>query len=155
MPTLAELVMKIDLDQSTVDTIKTYKFHDYRPKQFKTEILWAKAEDGTKIPIAVFYNEFQIKQKLNGIIIKGYGMYGGVYESGFSLDAMIYAKQGFIVAWPLVRGGADLGQEWHNEGKLLNKKTPLRITLPVPSFCKKNTTSHLNEWQGKDLAQEA
>lgn len=135
-PILPECIQEINLDSSIVKTVKVYNiFHDfYNLDNYKTEILWAKAEDGTKIPIEVFYNKFQIKKKLNGIVLHGYGMYGGSYESRFSQDAVIYANQGFIVAWALVRGGADLGEKWHEEGKLLNKKNTFTDYIVCAEF---------------------
>jgi len=43
-------------------------------------------------------------------------------RAGFALSELSLLDRGFIYAIAHVRGGRELGQRWHQEGRLLNKK---------------------------------
>ena len=91
-------------------------------RNYRSDRLWATAEDGTRIPISVVYREGLIRNGRNPLLLEGYGMYGSSKKSGFRLFELSLLDRGFIYAIAHVRGGGELGQRWHREGKLLNKK---------------------------------
>lgn len=57
----------------------------------------------------------------NPVVIYGYGAYGSTLEVDFETQRLILLKNGFILAFAHVRGGGELGKEWHEEGKVLKK----------------------------------
>jgi len=44
---------------------------------------------------------------------------GGFHPPGFSSTRLCYLDRGVIFAIAHVRGGADMGREWYDDGKLL------------------------------------
>jgi len=91
-------------------------------KNYRSERLWATAEDGTRIPISLVHREGLKKDGGNPLLLEGYGMYGSSQKAGFPLSELSLLDRGFIYAIAHVRGGRELGQRWHREGRLLNKK---------------------------------
>lgn len=91
-------------------------------RNYRSERLWATAEDGTRIPISLVYREGLKKDGRNPLLLEGYGMYGSSHRAGFALSELSLLDRGFIYAIAHVRGGSELGQRWHQEGRLLNKK---------------------------------
>ena len=93
----------------------------YNKEDYKTERIFAKSYDGTQIPISLVYKKGLVRDGNNPVLMFGYGAYGGIEDPDFSSDRISLLDRGFIWAIAHVRGG-DLGQEWYNQGKMLNKK---------------------------------
>ena len=56
------------------------------------------------------------------VFLTSYGAYGYPMEVGFNSSVFSWIDRGFIYAIAHVRGGSDLGMQWYDDGKLLNKK---------------------------------
>src|SRR5262249_47717955 len=55
-------------------------------------------------------------------LLTGYGAYGSSAFVGFNPNVLPLLDRGLVVAQGHIRGGKDLGQKWHDQGKMLNKK---------------------------------
>src|SRR5262249_39837763 len=53
----------------------------------------------------------------------GYGAYGFPLPVTFSSNRLSLLGRGFVIALAHVRGGGDLGKPWHDDGRMLKKKT--------------------------------
>ena len=51
----------------------------------------------------------------------GYGSYGLIVEPSFKLSFLPLVDKGFIFAIAHIRGGQDLGREWYDQGRMMNK----------------------------------
>jgi oligopeptidase B len=94
----------------------------YDPSRYQSERIFARADDGTDIPISLVYKK---GVKLDGsapLHLYGYGAYGISTEPTFSSTRLSYLDRGVIFAIAHVRGGGDMGREWYDNGKLLKKK---------------------------------
>ncbi len=78
------------------------------------------ARDGTKVPISLVHKK-GIKLKDAPLLQYGYGSYGLVIEPSFKLTFMPLIEEGFIFAIAHVRGGQDLGRDWYDQGRMMNK----------------------------------
>jgi len=56
------------------------------------------------------------------LLLYAYGSYGHSIDPGFSSGRLSLLDRGFAFAIAHPRGGAELGEEWHDHGKLLAKK---------------------------------
>jgi oligopeptidase B len=94
----------------------------YNPADYTSERLYATAKDGTKIPISLVYkNEF----KKNGeapVLLYGYGSYGNSMDASFSSARLSLLNRGFVFAIAHIRGGQEMGRQWYEGGKMMNKK---------------------------------
>lgn len=94
----------------------------YDPKLYNSERVYATASDGTKVPISLVYKK---DLKLDGsrpLLLDAYGSYGIPRNVGFSSNRLSLLDRGVVFATAHIRGGGDLGKEWHDAGKMMTKK---------------------------------
>ena len=58
----------------------------------------------------------------NPTLLYGYGSYGATIDATFSSNRFSLLERGFVFAIGHIRGGSDMGREWYEDGKMLNKK---------------------------------
>ena len=95
---------------------------DFDPGNYVTERHYATAQDGTKVPISLVYKKGLEKDGNNSLLLSGYGSYGSSRDPSFSSVRLSLLDRGFVYAIPHIRGGAEMGYYWYEEGKLFNKK---------------------------------
>jgi len=94
----------------------------YNPDDYTTERKYATARDGIKIPISIVYKNDFIINGNSPLLLYAYGSYGYSIESVFRSSRLSLLDRGFAYAIAHVRGGEELGREWYEDGKMLNKK---------------------------------
>ncbi len=94
----------------------------FNPDDYIVERLWATAKDGVKVPMAIVYKKGLKKDGTNPALIYSYGSYGMSSDVYFSASIYSLIDRGFVYAIAQIRGGSDLGEQWYEDGKLLNKK---------------------------------
>ncbi|HTS78581.1 MAG TPA: S9 family peptidase [Bryobacteraceae bacterium] len=94
----------------------------YDPLQYASERVYATAPDGVKVPISLVYRKDFEKNGRAPALLYGYGAYGISMDPSFSSDRLSLLDRGFVWAIAHIRGGADLGKPWHEDGRLLHKK---------------------------------
>ncbi len=95
---------------------------DFNPDNYVTERHYATARDGVKVPISLVYRKGIEKDGANPLLLHGYGSYGASREPTFSSSRLSLLDRGFVYAIPHIRGGSEMGREWYEQGKLLQKK---------------------------------
>ncbi len=95
---------------------------DFSPENYRAERLYARAEDGTRIPISLVYRTNLDRSKPAPLLLYGYGSYGYSMNPTFNSARLSLLDRGFIFAIAHVRGGQELGRQWYEDGKLLKKK---------------------------------
>lgn len=93
----------------------------YDPSQYQSERIFATAPDGVKVPISLVYKKGLVKNGKAPLLLYGYGAYGISMDPGFSSDRLSLLDRGFVYAIAHIRGGADLGKPWHEDGRMLKK----------------------------------
>jgi oligopeptidase B len=100
----------------------------YDPSQYQSERVFAKAPDGTEVPISIVYKKGYPSKKgfeRNGaapLLLYGYGSYGISIDPTFSSDRLSLLDRGIVYVIAHIRGGGDLGKPWHEDGRMLVKK---------------------------------
>src|SRR6185295_12938439 len=88
---------------------------------YKSERVFATASDGTKIPMSMVYRR---GVKLDGsapLLLYGYGSYGASIPPTFSASRLALLDRGVIFVIGHIRGGGELGEEWRQAGRMMNK----------------------------------
>ena len=88
---------------------------------YKSERVFATASDGTKIPMSIVYRN---GVKLDGsapLLLYGYGSYGLSIPPTFSSSRLSLLDRGVIFVIGHIRGGGELGEEWRQAGRMMNK----------------------------------
>ena len=98
------------------------------------ERIWATAKDGIKIPISMVYKKGLIKNGTNPLLLYAYGSYGHSMDAKFSSTRLTLLDRGFVFAIAHIRGGEDLGRQWYEDGKLLEKKNTFTDFIDCSKF---------------------
>jgi oligopeptidase B len=116
-------VFDYNMDTKIRELKKQYEvLGGYNPSLYQSERIFAKAEDGTMVPISLVYKKGMIKDGKNPLFLYGYGAYGSSSEPYFSSNRLSLLDRGFIYAIAHVRGGGEMGRYWYEDGKLLHKR---------------------------------
>lgn len=94
---------------------------DYDPSRYRSERIHAVAEDGAQIPISLVARDDFVRDGTRPLLLYGYGAYGASIDPTFSSNRVSLLDRGFAYAIAHVRGGGEMGREWYDQGKMLNK----------------------------------
>lgn len=94
----------------------------YDRTQYMSERIYARASDGTLVPISLVYKKGIKKDGTNPLLLYGYGSYGASSNVTFSIPRLSLLQRGVVYAIGHIRGGGDLGEQWREDGKLMKKK---------------------------------
>jgi oligopeptidase B len=119
---LPQLTYDLHLASGASVLRKTRAVPGYQAELYATERLWAQARDGQRIPVTVAWRRDQARRHGGApLLVIGYGAYGLSYDPEFSSTRASLLDRGFVVALAHVRGGAELGEAWYEDGRLMNK----------------------------------
>jgi len=128
---------KINLENEDIEIISEMELNENRNREgYVTKLEWAKGKDGTEIPITLFYNKYSIRKNIKGIYVKAYGAYRGASYGNFGANELLLTQQGFVVAYVHTRGNETLGQNWYNQGRLLNKRNTFEDYVTGANYLK-------------------
>ena len=100
----------------------------YNRDDYVTERLWARATDGVKVPISVVFRRDKSEERAPALLY-GYGAYEHSNDPMFDPARLSLLDRGFVFAIAHVRGGGEMGREWYEDGKFLNKANTFRDFL--------------------------
>jgi len=95
----------------------------YDASLYATERIWAPSRDGKRIPVTIAWRRDKVKPDGSApLLVYGYGSYGLSIDPSFSSNRVSLLDRGFVWAIAHVRGGADLGEAWFEDGRMMNKQ---------------------------------
>ncbi len=106
----------------------------FESSNYVTERLHARATDGTQIPLSILYRKGLKRDGQNPLVLYGYGSYGLSIDAGFASPRLSLVDRGFVFAIAHIRGGQELGRQWYENGKLLNKKNSFTDFIACAEF---------------------
>lgn len=85
---------------------------------YRSELLWAPARDGARIPVTVAWREGRARRDGSApLLVEGYGAYGESLEPLFGVQRLSLLERGFVIALAHVRGGGELGRAWFDAAR--------------------------------------
>ena len=137
-------VYEWDMEKCTKTLLKRQEIvGGYNPEEYVTERLMAPSHDGVLVPISIVYKknvDAAVPEPVEGprqkgsgsstgsgtldrpLVLYGYGSYGSSTDAYFSVARLSLLNRGFIWAIAHIRGGEEMGRQWYDDGKMLNKK---------------------------------
>lgn len=102
----------------------------YDPGDYESWREWVVAADGQRIPVSM------VARRDRGagpspVVLYGYGAYGISIDPEFSPTRVSLLDRGVIWAIAHVRGGGELGEGWHRDGRLLDKPNTFSDLIAV------------------------
>jgi oligopeptidase B len=103
--------------------------------QYSSARLWFAAHDGTQVPVSLVYrrDKFQ-KNSTAPLYVYGYGSYGYALPLGFSTSRLALLDRGLVLAYAHIRGGGELGDPWHDAGKMMLKRNTFTDFIEAVEF---------------------
>jgi oligopeptidase B len=102
---------------------------------YESARVFATAEDGVQIPVSLVYRKDARRDKkksgANPLYVYGYGSYGYALPVGFNPNRLSLLDRGLVLAYAHIRGGGDLGDPWHDAGKMMTKRTTFTDFISV------------------------
>lgn len=94
----------------------------YDAGKYRSERLWAKARDGVMVPISLVAKDGHPRDGSRPLWLYAYGSYGNGTPATFDANRISLLDRGVAFAIAHIRGGDDMGQQWHKDGMLMKKK---------------------------------
>lgn len=88
---------------------------------YRTRRIWVEARDGARVPVSLAWHKDTPLDGSAPLYQYGYGSYGSSMEPAFSSERISLLDRGFVYAIAHIRGGQEMGREWYEQGRLLEK----------------------------------
>ena len=113
----------------------------FNSANYASERLWIAAPDGVEIPVSLVYRRDKFNPhppsdippatSSNPLYVYAYGSYGYALPIGFSPTRLTLLDRGIIIAYAHIRGGGELGDPWHDAGKMRVKRNTFTDFIAV------------------------
>ncbi|MBY6203301.1 S9 family peptidase [Halomonas denitrificans] len=131
-PTTPQTTWELDLDSGVRRLINRFDVGGgFDSGDYRVRRLWATARDGTAIPVSLAWHEDTPLDGTAPLLQTAYGAYGRSEEPGFSAERLSLLDRGMVFAIAHVRGGQELGRDWYEQGRLLNKRNSFTDFIDV------------------------
>jgi oligopeptidase B len=112
-----------DVNKLTSTLLKQQKVPGgYDKSRYAVERLFIPARDGVGVPTTIVYRKDLFKRGENPLYVYGYGSYGATIPDTFSTTLLPLLDRGLVTTVVHIRGGGELGEAWHNDGKMMTKR---------------------------------
>ncbi len=92
-------------------------------RHYAAERVWVTAADGERVPVSLVYRKDMFrKDGTSPLYVYGYGSYGYSLPVGFSPARLALLDRGLVMAYAHIRGGGEMGDTWHDAGKMMVKR---------------------------------
>ena len=110
----------------------------YNPENYLVERLLVPTADGTRLPLDIVRRK---DVRLDGEApcwLYGYGAYGISEDASFSASNISLLDRGVIYAVAHVRGGGELGEAWHEGGRMMTKQNTFTDFIACAGYLANN-----------------
>jgi oligopeptidase B len=106
----------------------------YDPARYKVERFFVTARDGAKVPVSMVYRKDLDPKAKNPLLLYAYGSYGSSQSATFSSNRFSLVDRGVIYALANIRGGGEMGKEWHEQGRMMTKMNTFTDFIDVGDY---------------------
>ena len=94
----------------------------FDPSEIAVEETSYPSKDGSSIPLFLAARKDLLHSGPLPTFLTGYGGFGSCVTPRFTAFATLLIEQGLLFAVPALRGGSELGEQWHQAGKRENRQ---------------------------------
>jgi oligopeptidase B len=110
----------------------------YDPAKYEARRIWSVSRDGTKVPISIVHRKGLAMDGRAPMLLTAYGSYGASLSPTFSSNRLSLLDRGAIYALAYIRGGGELGEEWREQGRMLQKLNTFYDFIDCADYLVKN-----------------
>jgi len=126
--------LQIHMQTGALTLLKEKKSPSLNPALYQTELRMVKARDGKEVPIHMVYRKDMRKGQPQPTLLYSYGSYGYTIPSAFSETLFSLLDRGFIYVNAHIRGSDAQGEDWYNDGKMMQKKNTFNDFVDVSDY---------------------
>ncbi|MDQ6694367.1 MAG: prolyl oligopeptidase family serine peptidase [Chloroflexota bacterium] len=120
--TVAPRLLRLDVTSKHVEDTGWYPPSPVDTSDVEAHEVEVQAKDGTMVPLSIIHRKGLVLDGSNPALLRAYGSYGISLLPTFDPAMLAWYRRGGIYAIAHVRGGGEHGREWHEAGRLLNKR---------------------------------
>lgn len=124
-PTVAD----VDITTDAIEIVKRSPTPNVDLSRYRARRDWVTAADGTQVPVDIVTSVDTPADGTAPGVLYGYGAYEVSLPPWFSIARLSLLDRGVVWALAHPRGGGELGRQWYQGGKLLNKTNTFTDTL--------------------------
>ncbi len=107
----------------------------FERERYASERVWATGSDGVRVPVSIVYRRDSFaKNGSNPLYVYGYGSYGYPLPVTFGTSRLSLLDRGIVMAYAHIRGGGDLGDAWHDAGKMMVKRNTFTDFVDITEY---------------------
>jgi oligopeptidase B len=110
----------------------------YDPASYEARRIWAVARDGTKVPLSIVSKKGVALDGKAPLLLYAYGSYGASLAPTFSSGRLSLLDRGVVYAVAYIRGGGELGEEWREQGRMMQKMNTFTDFIDCADYLVKN-----------------
>jgi prolyl oligopeptidase len=107
---------------------------DFNPADYEIKYTHYTSKDKTSIPISIIYKKGMKRDGNNPTLLYGYGGFNISILPSFALNRLPFLDKGGVYAVANIRGGGEMGQEWHEAGTKLKKQNVFDDFIAASEF---------------------
>ena len=134
-------IYKYDLFESKNDVIWKKQVRNFFDSNYDVKRIKTSARDKTEVPVSIVYKK-GVDLKNSPMLVYGYGSYGINMDSNFRSSIIPLLDRGFIFAISQIRGGADMGRYWYEDGRMLKKNNTFFDFIDSTKYLVENNIGH-------------
>ena len=133
-PVTPRSVYEFDMTSGELELLKETPVPSYDRSLYETQRVYARAHDGVAVPVILTMRKGIERSGENPALLYGYGSYGSTLDPFFRSDVFSLLDRGFVYAQAQIRGGGELGEDWHDQGKMMNKRNTFTDFIDVGDY---------------------
>ena len=130
-------IYKYDLYDNENKVVWKKQVNNFLDTNYQVKRIKTLARDKTEVPVSIVYKK-GVDLETAPLLIYGYGSYGINMDSGFRSSITPLLNRGFIFAIAQIRGGADMGRYWYEDGRMMKKNNTFFDFIDATKFLVEN-----------------
>ena len=130
-------IYKYDLYDNENKVVWKKQVNNFLDTNYEVKRIKTLARDKTEVPVSIVYKK-GVDLETAPLLIYGYGSYGINMDSGFRSSVTPLLNRGFIFAIAQIRGGADMGRYWYEDGRMMKKNNTFFDFIDATKFLIEN-----------------
>ncbi|MBT8052254.1 MAG: S9 family peptidase, partial [Gammaproteobacteria bacterium] len=114
---------EVDLQTGETTLLKAQRvLGGFDSADYSSKRMMITARDGTEVPVSLAYHKNTALDGSAPALVYAYGSYGSSTDPWFRNSVVSLLDRGFVYAIAHIRGGQEMGRQWYEQGRLMNKK---------------------------------
>ena len=129
---------QIDLQTGETELLKAQRIlGDFDSSNFRTKRMMITARDGVEVPVSMAFHKDTPLDGSSPALVYSYGSYGSSTDPWFRNSVVSLMDRGFVYVIAHIRGGQEMGRQWYEQGRLMNKKNTFTDFVDVTAALQK------------------